>query len=151
MIKFIEKRKVFIKIPIFSIITISIILNAGLVFHSYFIKYPSYSGAWFQVGTEKAIKYAEEHYDKYDNIVLTPKVDQFYIFPLFFGKHIVHDYQKTGKIGKYIICERDINNCFDENANNLYIVRMNEIQNIKLTVKQKIYNKLGYVEFKILD
>jgi len=151
LIRFLKNRKAFIKIPILLMIAIAIILNAGFFFHAYFVKYPLYSGAWFQVGTEEAIKYAEKHYDKYDNIVLTPNVDQFYIFPLFFGKHIAPDSYETGKIGKYIMCKHDINNCFDENANNLYIVRINELQNQNLTVKQKIYNKLGYVEFEILD
>ncbi len=126
-------------------------MNSVLFFHSYFFKYPVYSGAWFQAGTKQAIEYAEKNYDNYDNIVLTPKVDQFYVFPLFFGKHIAHYNYETGKIGKYIICKYDIKNCFDEKAHNLYIVRSNELQEMNLSVKRVIYNKLGYVEFKILD
>lgn len=107
----------------------------------------------------EVISFVKENQDKYDKIVFTDKVNQFYIFFLFYlkyppekfqsieikRKYLVGGWESVTSFDKYRFC--DINQCYSEKENNLYIARANEVPHLK--EKKVFYNIDGSV-FRII-
>jgi|TARA_B100001971_G_C18264350_1_gene590342 4-amino-4-deoxy-L-arabinose transferase-like glycosyltransferase len=147
--KYLKNRKKYIKTAVIIFVGLLLASNSALLIYSYFIKYPPVSEDWFQFGLREAISYAEEHSKDYDSIILTRNIEVAYVFPLFFAKLEPSEFQKSGKMGKYVICTEDINECYGYNGKNLFIVKPNELSD--KDIKKDIRNKKNEVVLKIVE
>lgn len=90
-----NKNKIY-KNSITTALCLFILFNFAYYIDNYFIQMnPEYSRYW-QYGYKEAVKYTVENYDKYDQIVISPKLEQPHIFFLFFLKYPPKDYLAQG-------------------------------------------------------
>ncbi len=90
------------------------LLNVGYYLHMYFNHLNTEVSQHWQYGYKQAVTYAEAHKAKYDHVVVSTKLEQPYMFFLFFSKYDPTTYQAEGgtasggfaeygnKFGKYI-------------------------------------------------
>jgi len=85
------------------------ILNFIYYLHQYYVHTPIEYGYFWQYGNKEAIRYAKQHENEYKKIVITYRIDQPYIYYLFYNKIDPAWYQKNwfkkGNIGRF---EREI-------------------------------------------
>lgn len=90
---------------IYVLIFAGLILNVLYYFHQYYVHTPIEYGYFWQYGNKEAIEYAKKHEDEYKKIVMTYRIDQPYIYYLFYGKIDPAWYQKNwadkGNIGRF--------------------------------------------------
>jgi len=134
---------------LFSVVILLLFLNILFFLNTYFIKYPPISEDWFQYGLGEAIAYTESHSIYYDNIILTSKINQPYIFPLFFARLDPVEFQKSRKLGKYLVCPEEIDHCYGYEGRNLFIALPNELPGGE--AMKHIYNSKGEVVLKIVE
>ncbi len=68
-------------------VSVLYVFNTGYFLHTYFVHYPKeFSGEW-QYGYREAIRFAEEHKNSYDTIVLSDVIGRPYMYTLFYGKY----------------------------------------------------------------
>ncbi len=129
--------------------TIILLLGLNILFlpYTYFITYPQISEQWFLFGFKDAISYTEEQSLNYNNIFLS-QINHTYIFPLFFAKIDPTEFHNSGKIGKYIICDKDIAECYEKNKGNLFIVKEGELS--EHPVEKYIYNSKNQTVLRII-
>lgn len=88
-----------------SIIIVALLLNLTYYLKSYYIDTPIKYGYFWQYGNKEAIEYARQHEDEYKKIVMTYKIDQPYIYYLFYNKIDPFWYQNNwaekGNIGRF--------------------------------------------------
>lgn len=129
-----KKRVLYISLPIIFVLNSILLLLIG---------YPYYfeSDLYAQYGWKEVVNYIKSVEKNYDKVVITDKANQPFIFILFYNKYPPEKFQNTRvirsytnspypfeivhKFDKYEFCNLD--ECFDPNANNLYIARENEI------------------------
>lgn len=88
-----------------SIIIIALLLNLTYYLKSYYVDTPIEYGYFWQYGNKEAIEYARQHEDEYKKIVMTYRIDQPYIYYLFYNKIDPFWYQNNwaekGNIGRF--------------------------------------------------
>lgn len=103
--KIILLRNLFVRSAIIFIIAFFFILNFVYYIHQYYVHTPIEYGYFWQYGNKEAIKYARQHENKYKKIVMTYRIDQPYIYYLFYNKIDPSWYQKNwsgkGNIGRF--------------------------------------------------
>jgi 4-amino-4-deoxy-L-arabinose transferase-like glycosyltransferase len=144
-----KNKKKHIKVIALAIAFILIAVNALFFIHAYFIEYPSSSEDSFQFGFKEIIEYTEEHSNNYDNIILTNKTLQSYIFPLFFAKLDPVQFQKSRDMGKYMVCKENITECYKYEGHNLFIVKPDELPDT--IIKHYVNNTKNQIAFKIVE
>lgn len=99
-IRLFRKKRIFIK-PILAVLVISILLNAGVYFNSYFNDYSlKYSESW-QYGYKQVVSKVLENYDKYPKIYISKKYGEPHIFYLFFSAYSPLKYQESETLVRY--------------------------------------------------
>jgi len=82
-----------------------LILNFIYYLHQYYIHTPIEYGYFWQYGNKETIEYARQHENEYKKIVMTYRIDQPYIYYLFYNKIDPAWYQKNwsekGNIGRF--------------------------------------------------
>jgi 4-amino-4-deoxy-L-arabinose transferase-like glycosyltransferase len=77
------------------------LLAAGVMFHSarflrsYFEDFPSFAAPYFQYGIKEAIQAIDQRYSRDLPVVISPKINQPYIYVLFFQRYPAAAYQKN--------------------------------------------------------
>jgi hypothetical protein len=77
------------------------LLAAGIIFHSarfvrsYFLDYPTIAAPYFQYGIEEFIQTIDQRYSRDLPVIITPKINQPYIYVLFFQHYPPAAYQKN--------------------------------------------------------
>lgn len=98
-------KNLFVKSAIIFIIAFFFISNFVYYIHQYYVHTPIEYGYFWQYGNKEAIKYARQHENEYKKIVMTYKIDQPYIYYLFYNKIDPAWYQKNwsekGNIGRF--------------------------------------------------
>lgn len=99
------------KLIFISALLLGLGLNIFYYLHQYYIHTPIEYGYFWQYGNKEAVNYAKEHENEYKKIIITYKIDQPYIYYLFYNKVEPSLYQKSWsekeikrferKIGKY--------------------------------------------------
>jgi 4-amino-4-deoxy-L-arabinose transferase-like glycosyltransferase len=84
-LSFLLKRKKMGRIMA-ACIVVALCLNVGYYLNSYYVQTPIKYGYFWQYGNKEAILYAKQHEDEYDQIIMTYKYDQPYIYYLFYNK-----------------------------------------------------------------
>ena len=146
---YLKNKKRYIRIILVGLTILLISINAMFFISAYFIEYPSISEDKFQFGLEEAIGYTEEYGNDYDHIILTHNITPPYIFPLFFAKLDPVQFQKSGAMGKYVVCDENINECYKYEGRNLFILKPDELPNT--IIKHNVYNHRNQVVFKIVE
>lgn len=81
------------------------ILNFIYYLHQYYVHTPIEYGYFWQYGNKEAIRYAKQYENEYKKIVITYRIDQPYIYYLFYNKIDPAWYQKNwfkkGNIGRF--------------------------------------------------
>ena len=156
---FFQKNKVGIFIN--SIIIIALFLNVSYYLKSYYVDTPIKYGYFWQYGYKQIVKYAKEHENQFDKILITYKYDQPYIYYLFYNKidpswyQRNWDYSKNGYvdrfkriIGKYEF--RNIDWSKDKNIPNALIIASPDEIPQDFYVIQEIRFPDGRLAFKII-
>jgi 4-amino-4-deoxy-L-arabinose transferase-like glycosyltransferase len=76
-------------------------LNAALFLGAYFSRYPGISAEGFQHGWQQAIAVAETEGAAWDRVLLSPRENQPYVFPLYFGGAGIETFQSARSLGRY--------------------------------------------------
>mgnify|MGYP001151623016 CR=1 FL=1 len=151
------KRALFITLSLFLIATP---LNIGLFLHKYFRIPLSHDLVYMQYGIKESIECIKNIQTKYDKIVITDKINQPYIYVLFFTKYDPIRFQSenvkkittlggwTGvkAFNKYIFTDIEK---YPPSKNSLYLGGTNEL--INKEIKKNIYYPNGKVVFKIAE
>lgn len=146
---YLKNKKRYIKIILVTLTILLLSVNTMFFISAYFIEYPSISEDKFQFGFKEAISYTEEYGNDYDHIILTHNTTYPYVFPLFFAKLDPVQFQKSGVMGKYIVCDEDINECYKYEGRNLFIVKPDELPN--KNIKHNVYNHRNQIVLKIVE
>lgn len=86
-----------------GLIGVALFVNAGLFLGSYFGDYRKESQHVFQAGLEEAIEFAETEGADYDQVVISPRIAQAYVFVLFYATPDPTGYQTDRSLGRYIV------------------------------------------------
>lgn len=99
------------KLVVISTLLLGFGLNIFYYLHQYYVHSPIEYGYFWQYGNKEVINYAKEHENEYKKIIMTYRIDQPYIYYLFYNKIDPSSYQKSWsekdikrferKIGKY--------------------------------------------------
>lgn len=142
---------------VFSTLT----FNIMYYFYQYYVRTPIAYGYFWQYGYKQIVKYAKEHENQFDKILITYKYDQPYIYYLFYNKidpswyQKNWDYNKNGHvdrfkrvIGKYEF--RAIDWAKDKNIPNALIIASPDEVPQEAAVIQEIRFLDGRLAFKII-
>lgn len=98
-------RSLFIRVVIITVVLIFFMLDAIYYFHQYYIHTPIEYGYFWQYGNKEAIEYARQNEKKYTKIVMTYRIDQPYIYYLFYNKinpvWYQNNWSQRGNIGRF--------------------------------------------------
>jgi len=108
LITFISSRSGQIKYLIFTLCFLFFIFNFLYYIHQYYVDTPIKYGYFWQYGNKEAIEYARQHENEYKKIVMTYRIDQPYIYYLFYNKIDPAWYQKNAEKGNISRFERKI-------------------------------------------
>lgn len=89
-------KKLLWKSLIFAVIVISLTLNFLYFIHIYAVHMPLEYSRYWQYGYREAVDYVEKNGDKYDKIVVSTKLEQPYMFFLFYLKYDPVQYLAEG-------------------------------------------------------
>jgi 4-amino-4-deoxy-L-arabinose transferase-like glycosyltransferase len=156
-IKFLNETKKIKNFPFFKIVFSLILLSLFLLNLNFLIKndYPYNFYRTKLYIPKELIDYIKENLNKYEKVVFTDKANQPYIFFLFFLKYdpkkfqslnvereyLLNNLQIVKSFDKFKFC--NLNHCYHQNENNLYVARSNEISHLK--PKKIFYDKEGLV------
>ena len=94
-----------IKYLIFTLCFLFFIFNFLYYIHQYYVDTPIKYGYFWQYGNKEAVEYARQHENEYRKIIMTYRIDQPYIYYLFYNKIDPVWYQKNwsekGNIGRF--------------------------------------------------
>lgn len=79
------------------IVLLGFSLNIFYYLHQYYVHTPIEYGYFWQYGNKEAISYAREHENEYKKIIMTYRIDQPYIYYLFYNQINPSLYQKSWK------------------------------------------------------
>lgn len=147
------------KKPAIVIVSILLLINIIYYLRSYYVLTPIHYGYFWQYGNKEAIEYARQTENEYKKIVMTYRIDQPYIYYLFYNKIDPFWYQKNWadkgnigrferKIGKYEFRYIDFNKD-SKNKNTLLIGTADEIPYGAKVIKEIKYLD-GSVVYKIV-
>lgn len=110
---------------------------------AYFVKYRTQSTAWFESGLSKTFEFIKQKQDLYDNVVLTPSLDQAPTYAAFY-LNIDPEIVQNENYGKIVVCQPS--NCILK-GKSLILSRANEMPygNVLMTFK----NAAGYDAFRV--
>lgn len=98
-------RSLFIRVVIIIVVLIFFMLDAIYYLHQYYIHTPIEYGYFWQYGNKETIEYARQNENKYTKIIMTYRIDQPYIYYLFYNKIDPIWYQENwsekGNIGRF--------------------------------------------------
>lgn len=87
------------------IVVVALILNFTYYLKSYYVDTPIKYGYFWQYGNKEAIEYTRQHENEYKKIVMTYKIDQPYIYYLFYNKidpvWYQNNWAEKGNIGRF--------------------------------------------------
>ncbi|MCL4418717.1 glycosyltransferase family 39 protein [Patescibacteria group bacterium] len=99
-----SKNKAF-KLSAIFLVFVLFVLNVSYYLHQYYVHTPVEYGYFWQYGNKEAIEYAKQHENEYKKIVMTYKIDQPYVYYLFYNQIDPTWYQKTwakkGDLGRF--------------------------------------------------
>ena len=102
--KLLQLRHFFYKRCLVGVIVLALIANVMYYLHQYYVHTPIEYGYFWQYGNKEAVEYARQHENEYKKIIMTYKIDQPYIYYLFYNKIDPLWYQKNvekGNIGRF--------------------------------------------------
>lgn len=109
---YMEDKKSFVRKSLLAILLVFIVFNFAYYMNNYYVQLnPEYSKYW-QYGYKQAVAYTQENYNKYDQFVISPKLEQPHIFFLFYLKYPPKDYLAQG--GTYSGGFAEQRNAFDK-------------------------------------
>lgn len=90
-----QRGKLFMKTT-FTVLAVFAFFNFVYYMDNYYVQMDLEHSKYWQYGYKQAVKYTQENYSKYDQIVVSPKLEQPHIFFLFFLNYPPKDYLALG-------------------------------------------------------